>query len=244
MQNHLHFNSLGSTNATLKQMVETSEEGLEAFFTVTAAQQENGRGRQQKTWESECGKNLLMSVLLYPQYPPQKQFYICRYVSLALVDFLQEHAHTKNVYIKYPNDIYIGNQKVAGILIEHFLQGEKINYSIAGIGLNVNQAVFPAHLPNPTSIFLETNKEFSPFFCMEKIVENIKELSAYKPAVLEQKYEEFLYKKDEYATFLIPQQSDIPIVAKINGVIENGLLHLSDTENNSFFVAVNEIVYL
>ena len=274
MQNHLHFNSLGSTNVHLKQMVESSEKGLEALFTITADQQENGRGRQQKTWESECGKNLLMSVLLYPQYPPQKQFYVCRYVSLALVDFLQELLQdtskntrhcgldpqspcrlgiphqvrndecTKNVYIKYPNDIYIGNQKVAGILIEHFLQGEKINYSIAGIGLNVNQAVFPAHLPNPTSIFLETNKEFSPFFCMEKIVENIKELSAYKPAVLEQKYEEFLYKKDEYATFLIPQQSDIPIVAKINGVIENGLLHLSDTENNSFFVAVNEIVYL
>ena len=225
-------------------MVESSEKGLEALFTITADQQENGRGRQQKTWESECGKNLLMSVLLYPPYSPQKQFYVCRYVSLALVDFLQEHAHIKNVYIKYPNDIYIGNQKVAGILIEHFLQGDKINYSIAGIGLNVNQAVFPEHLPNPTSIFLETNKEFSPFFCMEKIVENIKELSAYKPAVLEQKYEEFLYKKNEYATFLIPQQSDIPIVAKINGVTENGLLHLSDTENHSFFAAVNEIVYL
>ena len=185
-----------------------------------------------------------MSVLLYPPYPPQKQFYVCRYVSLALVQFLTKQLHIENVYIKYPNDIYIGNQKVAGILIEHFLQGDTINYSIAGIGLNVNQAVFPANIPNPTSIFLETNKEFPPLFCMEKIVENIKELSVYEFVALEEQYEQFLYKKNEYAFYLMPQQSASPLEAKIKGVTENGLLHLSDKSEQSFFCALNEIVYL
>jgi BirA family biotin operon repressor/biotin-[acetyl-CoA-carboxylase] ligase len=244
MQNHLHFNRLGSTNAYLKHLVETSDKALDAFFTVTADQQENGRGRQGKTWESQCGKNLLMSILLYPAYPPQKQFYVCRYISLALVDFLVKQANIENVHIKYPNDIYIGNQKVAGILIEHSLQGEKINYTIAGIGLNVNQSVFSENLPNPTSIFLETNKEFLPFFCLEKIVENIKELSNCEPIVLKQRYEQFLYKKNEYAFYLIAQKSAAPIEAKILDVTENGLLHLSDKNNHSFFVALNEIVYL
>lgn len=224
-------------------MVETADNRLEAFFTITADRQENGRGRQQKKWESDEGKNLLMSVLLYPSYPPQQQFYVCCYVSLALAEFLKQ-IEIDNVYIKYPNDIYIGNRKAAGILLEHSLQGETINYTIAGIGLNVNQTIFPENLPNPTSILLETNEEFPPFFCMEKIVENIKTFSKYAPAVLEQKYEQFLYKKDEFATFLIPQQSASPIEAKIKGVTENGYLHLSDRMGNTFFCAVNEVVYL
>jgi BirA family biotin operon repressor/biotin-[acetyl-CoA-carboxylase] ligase len=225
-------------------MAETADKPLSAFFTVTSDQQTSGRGRQQKTWDSQCGKNLLMSVLLYPPYPPQKQFYVCRYVSLAIAEFLTKQLHIDNVYIKYPNDIYIGKRKAAGILIEHFLHGDTINYSIAGIGLNVNQAVFPANLPNPTSIFLETNKEFSPFFCMENIVENIKQLSDYEPIALEQQYESFLYRKNEYAFYLVEQQSPVPIEAKIKGVTANGLLHLSDKNEQSFFCALNEIVYV
>jgi len=244
MQNHLHFDSINSTNAYLKHLVETSDNTLEAFFTITAGKQEHGRGRQQKSWESEEDKNLLMSILLYPTYSPQKQFYVCRIVSLAVAEFLTKRIKIENVYIKYPNDIYIGNKKAAGILLEHSLRENKINYTIAGIGLNVNQAVFPENLPNPTSIFLETNSEFPPFFCMEKIVKNIKEISTYSSAVLEQQYEQFLYKKNEFSFFLIPQQSAIPIEAKIVGVTANGLLHLTDKENHSFFCNLNEIRYL
>ncbi|MCL2130951.1 MAG: biotin--[acetyl-CoA-carboxylase] ligase [Lentimicrobiaceae bacterium] len=244
MQNHLHFDSLDSTMFRLKHLVETSDNQLDAFFAITAAEQTSGRGRQSKSWESQCGKNLLMSVLLYPEYPPQKQFYVCRYVSLALVEFLTKRIQIENVHIKYPNDIYVGDKKIAGILIEHSLQGDKINYSIAGIGLNVNQAVFPAHLPNPTSIFLEANKEFPPFFCMEELIKSMQILSKFPPALLEQQYEQFLYKKNEYATFLMPEKSEFPIVAKIKGVTENGLLHLFDKDNQPLFCALNEIVYL
>jgi len=232
-------------------MAEASAQPLAAFFTITAGKQEHGRGRQQKSWESEEGKNLLMSVLLYPAYSPQKQFYVCRYVSLAVAEFLATSIPTrhcgldpqspKNVSIKYPNDIYIGNKKAAGILLEHSLREDKINYTVAGIGLNVNQAVFPETLPNPTSIFLETNKEISPFFCMEEIVKNIKEISTYSPAVLEQQYEQYLYKKNEFSLFLIPQKSPLPIEGKIVGVTANGLLHLTDRGNHSLFCGVDGI---
>ena len=245
MENHLHFDCLGSTSAYLKHLVETSvEQTWDDFYAITADRQENGRGRQQKTWESECGKNLLMSVLLRSQYTPQQQFYICRYVSLSLVEFLTNQLKMKNVYIKWPNDIYAGDRKIAGILIEHFLCGDKINYSIAGIGLNVNQTVFPENIPNPTSVFLETNKEVSPAFCMEEIVKNMKKLSTYSPDMLENKYEQFLYKKDKYAHFLIPKKADCPIKAKIKTVTKHGLLHLLDENNNSYYCALNEVVYL
>ena len=242
MQNHLHFDCLDSTNAYLKRLMETSFEPMrDEFYIITADKQENGRGRQNKTWESECGKNLLMSVLLRSQYVPQKQFYICRYVSLSLVDFLTKQLAIENVCIKWPNDIYVGDKKIAGILIEHFLQGNTINYSIAGIGLNVNQTVFPENLPNPTSIFLETNKEFAPLFCMEAIVKNIKETATYSLDLLEKKYEQFLYKKGEYAHFLIPQKANCPIKAKIKGVTEEGLLHLLD-ENNDTYYCSSEVI--
>lgn len=185
-----------------------------------------------------------MSVLLRPQYAPQQQFYVCRYVSLSLAKFLTNRLKIKKVSIKYPNDIYVGDRKIAGILIEHFLCGDKINYSIAGIGLNVNQTVFPKNLPNPTSVLLETGKEISPFFCMEELVKNMKKLSTCTPSRLEKKYAQILYKKDEYAWFLIPQKADSPIKAKIKDVTKNGLLYLLDENNNPYYCALNEIVYL
>ena len=244
MQNHLHYDCLDSTSIRLKQLIATSAKPLDAFFTITAGKQERGRGRQTKSWESEPEKNLLMSVLLYPKYAPQQQFYVCRSISLAVVEFLSKQIRIENVSIKWPNDIYVGNKKIAGILIEHFLQGNKINYSIAGVGLNVNQGVFSENLPNPTSIFLETNKEFSPFFCMEELMKNIKELSKTDFAALEETYEQFLYKKNEYASFLIPKISTSPIDAKIKGVTENGLLRISDKDDNLIFCSLDEVVYL
>jgi len=243
--NHLHFDVLDSTNAHLKRLIETSPAKIaDDFYVITADRQENGRGRQNKAWESEPKQNLLMSVLLRPAYTPQNQFYICRYVSLALVEFLTKQLNMENVSIKWSNDIYVENKKIAGILIEHFLQGNRINYSIAGIGLNVNQTVFPENIPNPTSIFLETNKEITPLFCMDAIIKNIKKTSTYSVAQLEEKYEQFLYKKDKYAYFLIPKKSDSPLKAKIKGVTKNGLLHLSDEDNNLYYCSFNEIIYL
>ena len=244
-QNHLHFDCLDSTNAYLKRLLSASADPLEAdFYVITADKQENGRGRQNKAWESEAGKNLLMSILLHPQYTPQDQFYICRYVSLALVELLTTQLQMDKVSIKWPNDIYVNDKKIAGILIEHFLQGNRINYSIAGIGLNVNQTVFSENIPNPTSILLETNKALAPLFCMEAITENIEKTATYSPALLEEKYEQYLYKKNQYAYFLLPKQSDCPLKAKIKGVTKQGLLHLSDEQGRGYDCAFNEVVYL
>jgi BirA family transcriptional regulator, biotin operon repressor / biotin---[acetyl-CoA-carboxylase] ligase len=118
---------------------------------VHADYQENGRGQINNRWESEKGRNLLASVVLYPTFlPVPYQFLVSKVVALAVSDVVLHYAD--EVSIKWPNDIYIGNKKVAGILVENSIMGSTLCSSIAGIGLNVNQTRFVSDAPNPTSI--------------------------------------------------------------------------------------------
>jgi BirA family biotin operon repressor/biotin-[acetyl-CoA-carboxylase] ligase len=218
-------------------------QSLPPFFAITADKQKSGRGRQNKKWESEAGKNLLLSFLLYPSTPPSLQFDICCYVSVALAEQIAELCPASEVYIKWPNDIYIGNKKVAGILIENFIYRERIKYSIVGIGLNLNQTVFPPSLPNPTSVFLETATKVHPIRCMEAIIEKTKQLETCPSTVWKNRYDDYLYKKEVFSTFILPAVSDTPLTLKITGVSETGLLQLVDENNKSFSCAFDEISY-
>lgn len=249
MEIHLHFQRLGSTSNYLKDLVEKyPAEGLQnilpQYFAVTACEQEAGRGQQGKKWESEAEKNLLASFLLYPSVHPTKQFTVCQYISVGIAEFIKEIFAIQNVYIKWSNDIYVGDKKVAGILIEHFIRGESINYTIAGIGMNINQTVFPPHLPNPTSLCLETGQEYDPIFCMKNLIEKIKQTEKLPDADLKARYTAYLYKKDVFSNFLVPKISDTPLSLKIIGVNELGLLDLLDKNNTPHRYAFNEIVYL
>ena len=125
---------------------------------ITAAFQEGGRGQKGNTWDSEPGKNLLMSVILYPvMIRPEEQFIISQMVSLAVYDLVR--SETEEVKIKWPNDIYVRNDKIAGILIEHSIMGNAISSTVAGIGLNVNQAEFRSILVNPVSLAQVTGRK-------------------------------------------------------------------------------------
>jgi BirA family biotin operon repressor/biotin-[acetyl-CoA-carboxylase] ligase len=214
-----------------------------SFFAVTADEQEDGHGRQGKKWESETGKNLLLSLLLYPKVSPSKQFNICQYVSIAVSEHIRDTFSIPNVYIKWPNDIYIRNKKIAGILIEHFICGESINYSIVGIGMNINQKIFPSTLSQTTSLCLETGKEQDIMICMENIIERIKQMEELSDTVLKTRYEQRLYRKGEFAHFVLPAVSDTPILLQITGVDGTGRLQLIDKNNTRYSCAFNEIIY-
>lgn len=148
---------------------------------VLAERQTAGRGQRGNRWSSAPGENLTFSVVLHPDFlPVHRQFYLSKAVCLALADtltdFLDGTAQSSRetgpkenndaapnkgkepggVFIKWPNDIYVGARKIVGILIENDLSGETLSRSIVGIGINVNQTRFPAELPNPTSLALET----------------------------------------------------------------------------------------
>ena len=142
----IHIEETDSTNRWLK------EHG-EGNMIVVADYQTAGKGCGTNSWESERGQNLTFSMLIHPQDIAAKyQFRITEVVSVALCETLQSYIYNNKVEIKWPNDIYVGDKKICGILIENRLQGQEIRDSIIGIGLNVNQTEFRSDAPNPVSL--------------------------------------------------------------------------------------------
>jgi len=146
---YIKLNEVNSTNEYAKVLLSKNKpsEGTVIF----AHYQTNGKGQFGKTWKSEKGKNLTFSIILYPNFLEAKRAYsLNQAVSLGLKDCIESQKIP--VSIKWPNDIYYHDKKLGGLLIENGLVGENINYSIIGIGLNVNQTTFSQEIPNPTSL--------------------------------------------------------------------------------------------
>ena len=155
----IKLDNINSTNEFATNLVKKDEtEGT----VVWANFQTNGKGQKGNVWESEDGKNLTFSIILYPfRIEPSQQFLLNKAISLGIIDFLKTKIDKSLVKIKWPNDIYVGNHKIAGVLIENEILGVNLQSSIVGIGLNVNQLVFSANIPNPTSLSLVTGIDFN-----------------------------------------------------------------------------------
>ena len=152
-----HHEIVSSTNSVIAGKLKNTP--LQEGYLITASFQESGRGQQGNTWESEAGKNLLMSTIIYPtMVSPEEQFLISQMASLAVYDLLKNE--TRHVKIKWPNDIYVRNDKIAGILIENSLIGNSITSSIIGIGLNLNQKSFSDLVPNAVSLTQITGRVY------------------------------------------------------------------------------------
>lgn len=146
-----HFDQLSSTNEHAFDLLAKSEpsEGT----VISTYDQTAGRGQIGRSWASTPGQNLTFSLILYPrQLPVRQQFLLSQAISLAVADTVAHYLPTHDVAVKWPNDIYLDRRKVAGILIQNSLQGQQIRAAVVGIGLNVNQTVFPASVPNATSL--------------------------------------------------------------------------------------------
>jgi BirA family biotin operon repressor/biotin-[acetyl-CoA-carboxylase] ligase len=168
--NYIEVKEVSSTNDHLKKIA--IEEELPEGFIVIAKNQTNGKGQSGNFWESEPGKNLTFSILLRPKYiNAQNMFLISKAVSLGIIDYL--NSLEKCFKIKWPNDIYYCNKKLGGILIENQLIGNKVNYSIVGIGINVNQKNFTSNAPNPISLKTIFKKDFNKFTLLEGIIKQI-----------------------------------------------------------------------
>lgn len=125
---------------------------------ITADSQTAGRGQRGNSWEAEPGLNLTFSLFFRPSgFPAREQFFLSEAVALAVRDALE--AIGVEAKVKWPNDIYVGSRKIAGLLLEHKLIGPSIAHTIAGIGLNVNQRRFLSDAPNPVSVWQLTGRE-------------------------------------------------------------------------------------
>lgn len=152
------FNEIDSTNLHAMQCIRAgmAEHGR-VFFART---QTAGKGQRGKKWWSPPGQNIQLSILLKPlQLAISQSFRLNTTIALGVHDFLEAVTGT-SWHIKWPNDLYQGDRKAGGILIENVVQGDEWRWSVAGIGININAAVFPDDLPNPTSVYLITGNSF------------------------------------------------------------------------------------
>jgi BirA family transcriptional regulator, biotin operon repressor / biotin---[acetyl-CoA-carboxylase] ligase len=164
-----HFEQLDSTNSKAKEIIR--EYDLPEGTIISCDTQIAGRGYSSNTWESETGKNITVSYILKPLFlRPDKQFWITKVLSLGVKQAVEHLLINRNdIFIKWPNDIYAGNKKIAGILAENIILAESITHSIAGIGLNINQAKFISDAPNPTSVFIESGKGYDLDYCLKTL---------------------------------------------------------------------------
>lgn len=140
---------------------------------VMALEQTAGRGQRGNHWEAEPGLNVTMSVMLRPQgLEARRQFEVSEAVALAVVDLL-DTLGVADVAVKWPNDIYVGDRKICGILIENALEGCMIARSIAGVGLNVNQRMFRSDAPNPVSLWQLQGREYDIRALAEELVQRM-----------------------------------------------------------------------
>lgn len=161
----INLPTVDSTNSFVRAMLADESTGgvvsassLPGFTLVVADDQTKGRGQQGNSWETERGKNLTFSLLCHPLFlKASSQFLLSQCMALAIWQTLSPLV--EGVSIKWPNDIYVGDRKISGTLIECDLQGKNISNCIIGVGININQTEFRSDAPNPTSLALLTGRE-------------------------------------------------------------------------------------
>ena len=233
-----HFPITASTNDDARD--EKYHEG----DVVWADFQTAGRGQRGHEWHSRKGENLTFSVVLEPTFVPiAEQFSVSEVVALSLVDMLAEYGIEAK--IKWTNDIYVGDKKLVGILIEHSLAATTLRRTIVGVGINVNQTEFDASLPNPVSMAQLLGKELNAeevLQCFLKHLQENYEALREMQNLLHERYNSLLYRLNELRTYALP--SGERFSAKILGTAPNGALRLEDTEGKTKDYLFKEIEFV
>ena len=260
----MYINTTNSTNTLMKELLAKGEwrEGERFLYTGF---QTAGRGQAGNGWESEEGKNLLCSVLMSYQLSAisRQPYYLNVLVSvavhMAIRSLLFERSGlcslSEAVSIKWPNDIYYGDKKIAGILVENAILGSEVTYSIAGIGLNVNQTTFLSSAPNPISLKLISGKETDIDALMQALMAQIEALEATDEAQVWAYYREHLYRREGFWPFVEREVSTAPtmnaekgaegiFLAKIENVRTNGEIELRDQNGNLRIYHFKQVRYV
>lgn len=225
-KNLLQFNRVTSTNNVLSEMLSNSKPLAEGSV-IMAVEQTEGRGQLGSYWESEAGKNICLSLLYRPEFLTiDKQFYLSMAISMGICNFLEAELKCK-VQVKWPNDIYIKQHKIAGILIENSLQANYLKTSIIGIGLNVNQLTFSSKAANAVSMKQLSGIEYS----IDDIVQSLFNALEYWYLMLKngktvQIKEEYLSKLMHYKTNAYYKIGDKELQCEISNIEEGGRLVL------------------
>lgn len=243
MARYINIKETASTNTYLARMATMLPSGT----VIYTHHQSAGRGQRGNSWEAEPGKNLTFSLLVKnPPVAPAAQFGISEAVSLAIVDFLSQYS--TGFSIKWPNDIYHGDRKICGILIEHSLCGNSIRHTIIGAGININQDVFLSDAPNPVSlkqiIGCETDLDSALRDVCSRIEAQVAALGTADGATrLHSRYLATLYRHDGCMhEFALPGGGHF--MARIAGVAPAGTLMLEHADGSCHDYAFKEVQFV
>ena len=212
---------------------------------VWANFQTAGRGQRGHEWHSRKGENLTFSLVLEPTFMPiAEQFSVSEVVALSLVDMLAEYGIEARV--KWTNDIYVGDRKLVGILIEHSLAPTTLRRTIVGVGINVNQREFDSSIPNPVSMAQLLDRELDAEEVLKcfliHLQRNYELLRSGGKEILHERYNSLLYRKNEWHTYALPNGEKI--TAKIVGTAPSGALCLEDEQGKTKDYLFKEIEFV
>lgn len=203
----MYIRETNSTNTLLRTQY---SEALPNLYTIRTDYQTAGRGQAGNGWESEDGKNLLFSTLMRSDIRPAEQFRLTMMVSVAMWEMLSQYLPNDLLTIKWPNDIYYGDKKLAGILVENILSGDRIAYSIAGIGLNVNQLEFKSDAPNPISMQQITGKAYDVEVLLSGFLNALQVCFEMPTKALKEAYMKHLYRRKGAFPYIEREVSTAP----------------------------------
>lgn len=238
----IKLDAIDSTNDFLKGL--STQSDIENFTVVSAENQTKGKGQMGAVWNSEAGKNLIMSVLVKDFLMDISQIFTLNIAfSVAVINTLKSQ-NIPNLSIKWPNDILSANKKIGGILIENTIKSDGTILSIVGLGLNVNQINFES-LPKASSLLAITGIEFNKEELLNEIVVNLKKSiaeSSMNTESLRQQFINLLYKKDIPMPFVNQKQEKF--MAIIKGISETGRLQMVLEDDSIVEFDIKEIQML
>ncbi|MBL0343422.1 MAG: biotin--[acetyl-CoA-carboxylase] ligase [Bacteroidetes bacterium] len=232
-----------STNSYAARLMhlEVPEDGT----VIMAGFQKAGRGQRGSGWESEPGKNLLISYILYPNFLKiADQFILNQTISLAVHEFIKKSTSASTA-IKWPNDIIAGTGKISGILIENSIRSNQIMHSIVGIGININQLIFETYHPPAQSLSMIENRVFSLKSCLTELNTcidkwyNLLRINNFRK--INEDYLNALYLRNIPSRF---EHNGQQFTGTIKGITPEGKLHLITEDGTSQLYLTKEIKYL
>ena len=238
----IRIDETDSTNRWMKELIQLHpSEETQHEMVVVCDYQTAGRGCGSNSWEAEPGKNLLMSVLMHPKkVSARTQFIITQIVSVALCRTIETVIGSEHrVTIKWPNDIYVGDKKICGVLIENSIEGRRIKDCIIGIGLNVNQTEFRSDAPNPVSIAQLTGKETDREEVLNTFLEELTKQCENRN--IHRDYLRKMYRRNGMYPF---ETEGSRFMARVAGVNDDGRLMLEDEDGIAHLFRFKEVTFI